>query len=223
MDPTRDPVGTRFPAEFARWEQYAAEALVNQYRVLALLLLYAIHCLHYYTSSRTGMLPSWLVGEAPTPPTPALHSAITLIVTAWLLGAIAVHVILRRPWFPPWLTRVSVVLDAMALTCVLIVARGPQSPLVAYYLILIAAAALRWNRDSVRWATGTAVLGYLAVLGNARWDWIGPTFPAAGTVPRYHQALFLIALVLMGSVMGRLVSVGRDVMTRSTTRETTSP
>ena len=83
--------------------------------------------------------------------------------------------------------------------------------MVGYFLILTL-AALRFSLELVWFSTAGAVAGYLFLLGYARWGPAPGMPPQDQTVPRYHQLIFVLALVLAGVVLGQMV---RRVRTRA--------
>lgn len=94
----------------------------------------------------------------------------------------------------------------MLLTCVLCVSNGPRSPLVVAYFLIVALAALRFSLPLVRLATTGSMLGYLAVLGHAKWFAVRDL-----RVPRYHEVMFLLALALTGITIGQVLRAVRSM------------
>jgi len=76
--------------------------------------------------------------------------------------------------------------------------------LVVGYFLVAALAALRFSLSLVRFATVGSMLGYLAVLGHAKWFAVRDL-----RVPRYHQVMFLLALGLTGITIGQVVRAVR--------------
>ena len=87
----------------------------------------------------------------------------------------------------------------MLLTFMLLIADGPKSPLLVGYFLLISLAGLRLDLGLVRFTTVACLLGYLTLLGNARW------YREAVRVPKYHEMILVVALVLAGVFMGQIV------------------
>lgn len=79
----------------------------------------------------------------------------------------------------------------------LLVADSPRSPLIIGYFLIIILATLRFNLPLIRFAAAVSILGYLFLLGYARWFTNREI-----NVPRYHQIIVLLALVLTGVVLG---------------------
>src|SRR5262249_57869020 len=82
------------------------------------------------------------------------------------------------------------------------VAKGPASPLVVGYFLLLALASLRFSLGLIWFATGLSMGSYLVLLGYARWV---TSRKEEMTVPRYYQVLFLIALGLTGIILGQVI------------------
>lgn len=89
--------------------------------------------------------------------------------------------------------------DVLLMTCVLMVANGPRSPLIVGYFLILALAALRFSLPLIWLATGGGMLGYLALLGHAKW------YVPEQMVPRYHEIMFLLALGLTGITLGQVL------------------
>ena len=189
-----------------RWQQFEGEARANLLRIIAIGVFYLIHLWHYLSSQ--GKLPNWgflQLGEAGEVDW-QFHMLVTLLALAWITLAAAVHMALRARMFPSWLPTVSTVGDVLFLTSVLCVSAGPRSPLVVGYFLVIALAALRFDLKLVRLATIGAALGYVCVLGVAKWpERFGRDAEVDLTVPRFHQLVFLAALVLTGVIVGQVV------------------
>ena len=120
--------------------------------------------------------------------------------------AVGIHVALRQQFLPAWLKYVSTGCDVVLLTAVVCVAAGPKSPLVAGYFVVLALAALRFSLPLVRCAAVSVVVAYLYVLGYAKW------FAEADIrVPRYHQAIVLIGLMLVAVTLGQIIRRARSM------------
>jgi hypothetical protein len=134
------------------------------------------------------------------------HLLATFLALAWAAAAAAVHVSLRHQVFPRWISAVSTAIDLVMLTCVLSISNGPQSPLVVGYLLIIVLSALRFSLPLVRWATVGAAVGYVSVLGVAKWPERFGRHPALDIrVPRYEELVMLAAIALCGVFVGQIV------------------
>ena len=88
----------------------------------------------------------------------------------------------------------------------LCISTGPRSALVAGYFLVIAMSVLRFDLGLVRLATIGAMVGYVCVLGVAKWPaTFGRDAAVEITVPRYHQLMTLAALGLTGIILGQVV------------------
>ena len=189
-----------------RWQQYEGEARANLLRIIAIGTFYLIHLWNYFSSQ--GKLPNWgflqlaEAGEISR----RFHVMVTFLALAWILLAAVVHLSLRDRVFPKWLPLVSTLCDVLFLTSILIVSSGPQSPLLVGFFLVIALAALRFDLQLVRFATVAVMIGYLCVLGYAKWpETFGGDGKADYTVPRYEQLVILAGLALAGIIIGQVV------------------
>jgi hypothetical protein len=196
-----------------RWQQYEGEARANLLRILAIGTFYLIHLWNYFSSQ--GKLPDWgflqlaVEGQIER----RFHLLVTFLALAWILLAAVVHLSLQDRVFPKWLPLVSTLCDVLFLTCILIVASGPQSPLIVAYFLVIALAALRLDLQLVRITTVAAIAGYLCILGYAKWPaTFGGDEKVITTVPRYEQLVVLAALALTGIIIGQVVRRVRNLL-----------
>lgn len=189
-----------------RWQQYEGEARANLLRIIAIGTFYLIHLWNYFSSQ--GKLPDW--GFLQLAEAGALdkrfHVMVTLLALAWVALAAAVHLALRARVFPAWLPSASTVVDVVFLTAILCISSGPRSPLVVGYFLIIALAALRFSLPLVRLATIATIVGYIGVLGCAKWPaTFGKDANVVDAVPRYQQLVMIAALALTGIVIGQVI------------------
>ncbi len=184
-----------------RWREYQGEGRANLLRIVAIAAFYGVE-LANYRGFRLGVVEMPRIEGVYRP----FHLAVTALAVAWTMTALAVLICLRRQVFPAALKFLSTGADIELLTCILFVANGPRSPLVVSYFVIVALAALRFSLPLVRFATVGSMLGYIAVLGYAKWF-------AAGEhrVPRYHEVMFLLALGLTGITIGQVVRAARSM------------
>lgn len=176
-----------------RWQEYEGEGRTNLLRVVAIAAFYLVELANYHGID-LGIV------QIPRVRDRHFHLAVTALAVAWTMVGLAVHTCLRRQFFPAALKFVSTGCDLALLTCVLIVAEGPRSPLVSAYFLVIALATLRFSQRLVRFATAGAMAGYLTLLGYAAW------FATRDIrVPRYHEAIVLLALALTGITLGQTI------------------
>lgn len=107
---------------------------------------------------------------------------------------------LRNRMLPVWLKFASTGCDLLLLTLVLMAAKGPQSPMVAGYFVILVLSGLRFSLPLVQAATAGAAFSYLAVNAHARWF-----ATSTHSIPRYHQIQTLLALLIVGIVVGQIV------------------
>ena len=195
-----------------RWQQFEGEARANQLRIVAIGSFYLIHLWSYFSSQ--GNLPSWgfLQLGSDVQIDRRFHVLVTLLVMAWCLMAVAVHFSLCARVFPSWLSIASTLGDVLFLTCLLCISSGPRSPLVLGYFLIIPLAALRFSLPLVRVATVAGMVGYVCLLGCARWpETFGLGSGIDQRVPRYHQLMVLVGIGLCGIIVGQVVRRARSL------------
>lgn len=186
----------------SRWQEYEGEGRANLLRIIGVAAFYGVELINYH-GLNLGVL------EMPPVVNQAFHLAITLLTAAWTMLALAVLACRRNGIFPTWLKFASTCGDLVLLTSALVLADGPRSPLIVGYLLIIALATLRFSLELIWFATAGAVAGYVFLLGFARWGEV-PGWPQRDlSVPRYHQAIFLLALVLLGVILGQVIRRAR--------------
>lgn len=179
-----------------RWQEYEGEERANLLRLIGIAAFYIVELINYY-GLKLGIL------EFPQVPDRQFHLSITALAVAWVMVGMAVQLSLHRQFFPASLKFISTGCDLLLLTCAILMAAGPRSPLVAAYFLVIALSALRFNLPLVRFATVGALAGYLVLLGRARW-FGSPDGPDL-RVPRYHELIVLLAIALTGIILGQVV------------------
>jgi len=186
-----------------RWQQYEGEAKANFLRIVAIGVFYAIHLFNYLSSR--GWFPhlSFLQLSGGVEQSRQFHVSVTLVAVAWVMLAVGVLFCLSRQVFPQWFSYFTTAADIVLLTTILYLAAGPRSPLVVGYFLVIVLAAARFHLRLVQLATGGAIVGYVCLLGCAKWP---KTFGGTMmTVPRYHQLIMVAALALAGVMLGQFV------------------
>lgn len=205
-----------------RWQAYSGESRANLLRIVAIGAFYLVHLWSYFSAQ--GWLPNFgflqLAGSGEI--NRQFHVVVTLLAAAWAMLALGIQLALQQRMFPRWLPFFSTLCDVVMLTCIASVASGPRSPLVAGYFLILILAALRMSLPLVRFATAACALGYVCLLGCAKWpasfglDKLG-VVPEAYHVPRYQQLVMLVAIGLAGVMLGQLVrSVERLVIEANT-------
>lgn len=178
-----------------RWQEFEGESRANLLRVLGIAAFYLVELVNYH-GLNLGFLEMPKVAGVDR----GFHLAVTALAGAWAVTGWGVLTLLRARVFPTALKFASTGLDLAFLTAILLIADGPQSPLLAVYFLVILLSALRFNLPLVRFATAGAILSYTVLLGNAAW------FRIALRVPRYHQVTFILALTLAGIVLAQLIA-----------------
>jgi len=172
----------------SRWQAYDGELRANLLRVLAVLLFYAIHSWNFYFTEAV---------------TAEFHRQMTLLSVAGLFATLAVALSLRFRYFPAWLSLATTTFDIGLISVALLLSRGPQSPLVVAYFLVIALAGLRFQLRLVWFATLACLLSYLIVLGGSHPDWFGGQRDFR--IARYEELIFAAGLFLAGVVTGQTV------------------
>lgn len=181
-----------------RWLEYEGEARANVLRLIAIGVFYLIELINFY-GLQLGFIELPKVVDVP------FHTAATCLAVAWTVLALGILYCQTHRFFPAFLSYGSVTCDAVLMTAILMVARGPSSPLVVGYFLIIALSALRFNLPLVWLATVSSMAGYVVLLGYAKW------YAPETRVPRYHQLILLAALALSGIVVGQVIRRFRDV------------
>jgi hypothetical protein len=181
-----------------RWQEFEGEGRANLLRLVGIAAFYAVELINYH-----GLHLSFL--QMPPVVDRSFHLAVTFLTVAWAMLCLSVLLCRQQRIFPSWLKYISTGCDLLLLTAILTLADGPRSPLVIVYFLIIALAALRFSLPLIWFATAGAVGGYLFLLGFARWGHIPGWVRPDTTVPRYHQIIFLLSLVLTGVVIGQAI------------------
>jgi hypothetical protein len=184
-----------------RWREYQGESRSNLLRIIGIAAFYSVE-LANYTGFRLGFFEMPKVESVDRP----FHLEVTALAVAWTMTALAVQICLGRQVFPASLKFLSTGADIVLLTCVLCVSNGPRSPLVVGYFLIVAISALRFSLPLVRFATVGSMLGYVVVLGYAKWFAVGDL-----KVPRYHEVMFLLALGMTGITIGQVIRAVRSM------------
>jgi len=176
-----------------RWEEFEGEGRANLLRIIGITAFYLVESVNY-----VGLNLGFL--EMPQVVDSSFHWTVTALVVVWAMVAVGVFLCRTLRVFPASIKFISTVCDLLLLTSILTCSSGPRSPLLAGYFVILALAALRFSLPLIWLATAGAAAGYLFLLGYARW-----ISEADIRVPRYHQMLFLLAVVLTGVVLGQVI------------------
>ena len=177
-----------------RWQEYEGEARANLLRVLAIALFYLIELLNYHGLDLGPLQYPKVAGVDHS-----FHTAMTALAAAWAMTAWGVKACLERRVFPERLKFLSTATDLLLMTCVLLIADGPRSPLVAGYFIVISLSALRFSLPLVRATAAGALAGYIVLIGNAYK--MRPEY----RVPRHQEVIVILSLALTGVILGQVI------------------
>lgn len=212
-----------------RWQAYEAESRANLLRIIAIGAFYLVHLWSY--CSAQGRLPNFGflqladAGEV----NKQFHVLVTLLAVAWAMLALGILLALQQRIFPRWLPYFSTGCDIAMLTGIICLGSAARSPLVAGYFLILVLATLRLSLPLIWFATAGSALAYLCVLGCAKWpDRFGleklvGAIPTDLRVPRYHQVITLLAIVLAGVMLGQVVRRVRRVAEEFAVRDRATP
>lgn len=173
----------------SRWQEYEGEGRTNLLRVLAIAAFYANHLLWYMRL------------DDPTEADVRFHRLATLIAAGWVFLSLGVLVALQRRYMPAGLKYATTVADLLLLTSLAWLGRGPDSPLVHGYFLVIASAALRFSLSLVWCSTLGSMACYLVLVGAKDKTWFDPQHDT----PVVQQLAVLLALMWLGIVIGQVL------------------
>src|SRR5258706_7390095 len=183
------------PDEGASWEaarrieSWAGEIGGNRLRLAAIIVFYVRHLIDIYVNPQNRTFSG------------RYHLWVTLIVLAWAGLVLWLHWALSQRRMGEKLKFISVIWDLAMVTLLGIVARGPQTPLMLLFFIVIASAPLRLSLRLVWVATLGAVAGYAIVLAYYAWWLIGwdkyYSTPEL-RIPRSSDAIWMLAMGVAG-------------------------
>lgn len=193
-----------------RWQAYEAESRANLLRIIAIGAFYLVHLWSYFSAQ--GRLPSFgflqlaQAGEINR----QFHVLVTLLAVAWAMLALGILLALQQHIFPRWLPYFSTASDIIVLSGIICIGSVARSPLITGYFLILVLATLRLSLPLVWFTTAGCALGYLCVLGCAKWPatfGIDKISPAATDirVPRYHQMIVMLAILLAGVMLGQII------------------
>lgn len=178
---------------------YRGEERANFMRILGIACFYVIELINRYGLN---------LGFVEFPPVEGVdqrfHAAVTALAVAWIASALGVLIMMRSRRFPPALKYITTTVDVVLLTSILLIADGPESPLIITYFIILATAPLRFSAPLVRYTTAATIFGYVILLGDA---WLRRP---ETRVPRYEQVMTVLALALTGFALMELMRALRE-------------
>ena len=181
-----------------RWLEFEGESRANVLRLIAIAAFYVVELINYHGLS-LGVI------EMPKVVDSRFHLTVTSLVVAWTLVGLIVLYCQSHHFFPWAMKFVSTGFDVVFLTFVLAAASGPKSPLLVGYFLLIALSALRFNLPLVWFTTLSSMAGYVVLTGFAKW------YATQFHVPRYHQLITLLAMALLGIIVGQVIRRVRGI------------
>jgi hypothetical protein len=184
-------------ADARRIEAWAGEVRVNLIRLAALVAFYGHHLVNVYLINDDPSLRG------------TYHVRVTLLVLAWAVGVLALHLCLSRRWVPPGLKYVATAWDTILITGVLILGNDPRSMLAVLYFLVVAAAALRLSLPLVYATALGSMAAYLVFLGYVKY--VLELAPDQ-RLSRPQQIVFLLALGASGILAGQMVRQARRLV-----------
>jgi hypothetical protein len=181
-----------------RWLEFEGESRANVLRLIAIAAFYVVELINYH-----GLNLGFI--EMPKVVDSRFHLTVTSLAVAWTMVGLIVLYCQSHHFFPWGMKFVSTGLDVVFLTFVLVAGSGPQSPLLVGYFLLIALSALRFHLPLVWFTTLSSLAGYVVLVGYAKW------YAMPLRVPRYHQLITLLAMVLLGVIIGQVVRRVRGI------------
>jgi hypothetical protein len=182
-----------------------AEQRVNLIRISAIACFYLIHLWHVSAPGLSETMSNAIGFDADKTVSANVHLAVTVLCFGWLMQAFAVHLMIAQRRMNTWFVTVTTLGDLAWLTAILCLSSGPAGPLVAGYFLIIMLTGLRFDLRLVRITTVVAMMAYLVLLGVARWPFGIVKEIGLETVPRYHQFMILVALLISGVIVGQIV------------------
>ena len=182
-----------------------AEQRVNLIRISAIASFYLIHLWHMSVPSLSEGTAGMLGLEAGQSVPAGVHLSVTLLCLGWLMQAFAVHLMIAHRRVSNGLVTAVTVGDFVWLTAILCLSSGPAGPMVSGYFLILMLTGVRFNLRLVRVATVVAAFSYLVLLGVTRWPLGIVEEIGLKTVPRYHQVMILVAIILSGVIVGQIV------------------
>ncbi|QEG20223.1 hypothetical protein [Mariniblastus fucicola] len=196
----------------SQWLPAAADVRGNLVRMIAILGFYAVHLLNYFLPALGESAVRTAVGLKGPSVSGVVHLAVSILVFAWLLQAMGVHLASMTRPLTRKLALAVIVGDVVWLTAALCFSTGAAGPMVAGYFLILGLSALRLDLRLIRWATVATCFGYLFVLGATRWPVGLLKEIQVEAVPRYHQIMTIVALILMGVVLGQVVRLAWGIV-----------
>ncbi|MCA9647730.1 MAG: hypothetical protein H6718_22475 [Polyangiaceae bacterium] len=174
-----------------RKQEFRGESFANLARASAVLAFYVIEIINHHGSRALGM-PS-VVGRD-------MHAMVTALVGSWVGAALLTVVVMRLRYFPIWLKYLTTSIDLAMMTAVLAVLDGPKSPMLIGFFLVLALSATRFSQRLIA-CTGAGTLVCYGVL-----LWHTAVLRPALAVPRYHQLIFGLAVVILSGVLIVLIN-----------------
>ena len=133
----------------------------------------------------------------------AFHVKISLVLTVWAVVSLVLQQGLKSPRWSMYACFLWGTLDALLLTGVLLIADSAASPLVVGYFLLIAGSGLWFRVRFVWFMTLLLLISYALMIVNLHVYY--PDLARQYNVRWDRHALFIVAMLVMASIVGYLV------------------
>jgi eukaryotic-like serine/threonine-protein kinase len=131
--------------------------------------------------------------------TESQHLGVIAVLVSWLIISFLCQRGLTNDRHATWVRFVWSGADPAALTALLLIAQAFSSPLVILYPTLVAASGFWFRVSLVATTTGLSLLGYLALLLQAR-------YLGADRMPLHWHLLAFVAIIVTGLTVAYLVN-----------------
>ena len=187
------------------WKALDAESRVNLVRITAIAGFYAVHLVKVYGPVWSSTFTTAIGFDSTTQMANLVHVSVTALVLGWLMQAFGVHFLLHQQRLVVGSITATTLGDLFWLTAILCLSTGPAGPMVVGYFLIIMLAGLRFDLRLVRMTTIATIVAYLGLLGAVKWPIGLMKEIAIESVPRYHQVMFVVALMFAGIITGQTV------------------
>ena len=181
------------------WESWGGEIRVNFIRLTAILMFYGQHLLHLITAESSASNANY-------------HLRATVLSLTWGLLVIAVYVMARSQQNPPYMKYITTAYDILMIAATVKLTEGYLGVWNMIYLLPITATALRHSLRLVYFATGLAIVAYVASLsfyifwhlGTDKY-WGDPSLQIRTT----DFAVVILSMLTTGLLVGQTVRQAR--------------
>lgn len=179
----------------SRWQEFDGELRSAVLRAIAVVVFYSVQLIHFIGLNDRTTLDV------------LFHRQATMISVIWLCLSLAAFVALKSGFMPAWLKYIFTFSDVCLVTILAMFGKGPSSPMVLAFFVVIAMAALRFRLGLVWFSTLGSMVAYTILVANADPVW----FDSDHTIPILHQAITLLSIGATGVVLGQMIRSTRTM------------